>query len=100
MRLRLLLSCAAGTGVLCNTIMCPSCTIGWFVHRSNCYGYFWKLRNWSDAEVRNLAHAWTDFSRARCQPEPWISSDSGSSVFPWHSEEKLPGWGKDRRVLC
>lgn len=35
-------------------IMRPSCATGWFYYRNNCYGYFRKLRNWSDAEVRDL----------------------------------------------
>uniref|UniRef100_A0A8C2V627 Rerating family member 4 n=1 Tax=Chinchilla lanigera TaxID=34839 RepID=A0A8C2V627_CHILA len=29
----------------------PSCAAGWFYYKSNCYGYFRKLRNWSDAEL-------------------------------------------------
>ncbi|PNJ22990.1 REG4 isoform 2 [Pongo abelii] len=51
MRLLLLLSCLAKTGVLGDIIMRPSCAPGWFYHKSNCYGYFRKLRNWSDAEL-------------------------------------------------
>nr|KAF6414173.1 regenerating family member 4 [Molossus molossus] len=31
--------------------MRPSCATGWFYHKSHCYGYFRKLRNWSDAEL-------------------------------------------------
>uniref|UniRef100_A0A8C9US00 C-type lectin domain-containing protein n=1 Tax=Spermophilus dauricus TaxID=99837 RepID=A0A8C9US00_SPEDA len=34
-----------------NIIMRPSCATGWFYYRFNCYGYFRKLRNWSDAEL-------------------------------------------------
>uniref|UniRef100_A0A8C0L832 Regenerating islet-derived protein 4-like n=1 Tax=Canis lupus dingo TaxID=286419 RepID=A0A8C0L832_CANLU len=32
-------------------IMRPSCAPGWFYYKSNCYGYFWKLKNWSEAEL-------------------------------------------------
>ncbi|XP_036129550.1 regenerating islet-derived protein 4 [Molossus molossus] len=49
--LLLLLSCAAGPAVLGEIIMRPSCATGWFYHKSHCYGYFRKLRNWSDAEL-------------------------------------------------
>ncbi|PNI26468.1 REG4 isoform 4 [Pan troglodytes] len=91
MRLLLLLSCLAKTGVLGDIIMRPSCAPGWFYHKSNCYGYFRKLRNWSDAEVRNLLPACPGLSRAKDQPEPQISFDSGSSVLPGHYEEK-PLW--------
>ncbi|GAB5575441.1 regenerating islet-derived protein 4 [Prionailurus iriomotensis] len=31
-------------------IMRPSCAAGWFYYKSNCYGYFRKLRTWSEAE--------------------------------------------------
>ncbi|KAM6216673.1 regenerating islet-derived protein 4 [Rhynchocyon petersi] len=47
----LLLSCAASTQVLADIIMRPSCATGWFYYKSNCYGYFRKLRNWSQAEL-------------------------------------------------
>ncbi|XP_076719582.1 regenerating islet-derived protein 4 isoform X2 [Callospermophilus lateralis] len=50
MRLLLLLSCVLSPEVL-DIIMRPSCATGWFYYRSNCYGYFRKLRNWSDAEL-------------------------------------------------
>lgn len=49
--LLLLVSCAAGPGVLADIIMRPSCATGWFYHKSNCYGYFRKLRTWSNAEL-------------------------------------------------
>uniref|UniRef100_A0A2K5EKV7 Rerating family member 4 n=1 Tax=Aotus nancymaae TaxID=37293 RepID=A0A2K5EKV7_AOTNA len=91
MRLLLLLSCLPNAGVLSDIIMRPSCVAGWFYHRANCYGYFRKLRSWSDAEVRNLPPAWPGPSRARDQPEPQISFDSGSRVLPGHSEEKTVG---------
>uniref|UniRef100_A0A8I3WLX8 Rerating family member 4 n=1 Tax=Callithrix jacchus TaxID=9483 RepID=A0A8I3WLX8_CALJA len=87
MQLLLLLSCLPNTGVLSDVIMRPSCATGWFYHRANCYGYFRKLMSWSDAEVRNLLPAWPGLSRARDQPEPQISFDSGSRVLPGHSEE-------------
>ncbi|KAM9685468.1 LOW QUALITY PROTEIN: regenerating islet-derived protein 4 [Trichechus inunguis] len=32
-------------------IMRPSSATGCFYHRSNCFGYFQKLRSWSDAEL-------------------------------------------------
>ncbi|KAG8517652.1 Regenerating islet-derived protein 4, partial [Galemys pyrenaicus] len=32
-------------------IMRPSCAAGWFYHKSHCYGYFRKMRTWSDAEL-------------------------------------------------
>ncbi|KAM5160587.1 regenerating islet-derived protein 4 [Callospermophilus lateralis] len=51
MRLLLLLSCVLSPEVLGDIIMRPSCATGWFYYRSNCYGYFRKLRNWSDAEL-------------------------------------------------
>ncbi|XP_033053315.1 regenerating islet-derived protein 4 [Trachypithecus francoisi] len=51
MRLLLLLSCLANIGVRGDIIVRPSCGPGWFYHKSNCYGYFRKLRNWSDAEL-------------------------------------------------
>ncbi|KAM6168926.1 regenerating islet-derived protein 4 [Erethizon dorsatum] len=50
LRLLLLLSWAAGSEVL-GDILRPSCATGWFYYKSNCYGYFWRLRNWSDAEL-------------------------------------------------
>ncbi|XP_037670886.1 regenerating islet-derived protein 4 [Choloepus didactylus] len=49
--LLLLLTCAASTEVLGGILMRPSCATGWFYHKSNCYGYFRKLRNWSEAEL-------------------------------------------------
>lgn len=49
--LLLLVSCTAGPGVLGEILMRPSCATGWFYHKSHCYGYFRKLRNWSDAEL-------------------------------------------------
>uniref|UniRef100_A0A8C3VR01 Rerating family member 4 n=1 Tax=Catagonus wagneri TaxID=51154 RepID=A0A8C3VR01_9CETA len=49
--LLLLLSCAASTEVLSAIFLRPSCATGWFYHKSYCYGYFRKLRNWSDAEL-------------------------------------------------
>ncbi|CAD7693047.1 unnamed protein product [Nyctereutes procyonoides] len=51
MWLLLLLSCIASTDVLGNIIMRPSCAPGWFYYKSNCYGYFRKLRSWSEAEL-------------------------------------------------
>ncbi|XP_025244087.1 regenerating islet-derived protein 4 [Theropithecus gelada] len=51
MRLLLLLNCLVKIGVLGDIIRRPSCAPGWFYHKSNCYGYFRKLRNWSDAEL-------------------------------------------------
>ncbi|XP_057571303.1 regenerating islet-derived protein 4 [Hippopotamus amphibius kiboko] len=51
MWLLLLMSCAASTEVLGAVILRPSCAAGWFYHRSYCYGYFRKLRNWTDAEL-------------------------------------------------
>uniref|UniRef100_A0A5F5Q2V6 C-type lectin domain-containing protein n=1 Tax=Equus caballus TaxID=9796 RepID=A0A5F5Q2V6_HORSE len=51
MWLLVLLSCAASTEVLGDTILRPSCATGWFYHKSNCYGYSRKLRNWSDAKL-------------------------------------------------
>ncbi|XP_002928439.1 regenerating islet-derived protein 4 [Ailuropoda melanoleuca] len=50
MRLLLLLSCLASTEVLADILMRPSCAPGWFYYMSNCYGYFRKLRSWSEAE--------------------------------------------------
>ncbi|XP_007524719.1 regenerating islet-derived protein 4 [Erinaceus europaeus] len=47
----LLLSCVASTEVLGYIIMRPSCATGWFYYKSNCYGYFRKLRSWPDAEL-------------------------------------------------
>ncbi|XP_058920285.1 regenerating islet-derived protein 4 [Kogia breviceps] len=32
-------------------ILRPSCATGWFYYKSWCWGYFQKLRNWSDAEL-------------------------------------------------
>ncbi|KAM5257150.1 regenerating islet-derived protein 4 [Ctenodactylus gundi] len=49
--LLLLLSWAASPEVLGDIIMRPSCATGWFYYKSNCYGYFRKLRNWSQAEL-------------------------------------------------
>uniref|UniRef100_A0A671FUF7 Rerating family member 4 n=1 Tax=Rhinolophus ferrumequinum TaxID=59479 RepID=A0A671FUF7_RHIFE len=49
--LLLLLSCIVSTDVLGVILMRPSCATGWFYYKSNCYGYFRKLRNWSDAEL-------------------------------------------------
>lgn len=46
-----LLLLVAGTGALGDILMRPSCATGWFFHKSHCYGYFRKLRNWSDAEL-------------------------------------------------
>ncbi|EHB13130.1 Regenerating islet-derived protein 4, partial [Heterocephalus glaber] len=37
-------------------IMRPSCASGWFYSKSNCYGYFRKLRSWSDAELECQSH--------------------------------------------
>ncbi|XP_037356918.1 regenerating islet-derived protein 4 [Talpa occidentalis] len=54
--LLLLLSCAACTQVLGEIIMRPSCATGWFYHKSNCYGYFRKMRTWSDAELECQSH--------------------------------------------
>ncbi|XP_012379915.1 regenerating islet-derived protein 4 isoform X2 [Dasypus novemcinctus] len=54
--LLLLLSCAASTEVLGDIIMRPSCAAGWFYYKSNCYGYFRKLRSWSDAELECQSH--------------------------------------------
>ncbi|XP_035945992.1 regenerating islet-derived protein 4 [Halichoerus grypus] len=51
LRLLLVLSCVASTEVLGNILMRPSCAPGWFYHRSNCYGYFRKLRSWPEAEL-------------------------------------------------
>ncbi|XP_029804894.1 regenerating islet-derived protein 4 [Suricata suricatta] len=48
--LLLLLSCAVSTEVLGDIIMRPSCAAGWFYYKSNCYGYFRKLRTWFQAE--------------------------------------------------
>uniref|UniRef100_A0A8C9IKD9 Rerating family member 4 n=1 Tax=Piliocolobus tephrosceles TaxID=591936 RepID=A0A8C9IKD9_9PRIM len=56
MRLLLLLSCLAKIGVSGDIIVRPSCAPGWFYHKSNCYGYCRKLRNWSDAELEKGAH--------------------------------------------
>ncbi|XP_049472436.1 regenerating islet-derived protein 4 [Panthera uncia] len=50
MWLLLLLSCVLSTEVLGDIIMRPSCAAGWFYYKSNCYGYFRKLRTWSEAE--------------------------------------------------
>ncbi|XP_045402282.1 regenerating islet-derived protein 4 [Lemur catta] len=50
-RLLLLLSFVANPEVLGDIIMRPSFANGWFHYRSNCYEYFRKLRNWSDAEL-------------------------------------------------
>nr|KAF6397820.1 regenerating family member 4 [Rousettus aegyptiacus] len=47
----LLLSFAVSTEVLADIIMRPSCATGWFYYKSNCYGYFRKLRSWSDSEL-------------------------------------------------
>ncbi|KAM5294080.1 regenerating islet-derived protein 4 isoform 1-T2 [Glossophaga mutica] len=49
--LLLLLSCAASTQVLGDVILLHNCPTGWFYHKFSCYGYFQKLRNWSDAEL-------------------------------------------------
>ncbi|KAF6075683.1 regenerating family member 4 [Phyllostomus discolor] len=49
--LLLLLSCAASTRVLGDVILLQNCPTGWFYHKLSCYGYFQKLRNWSDAEL-------------------------------------------------
>ncbi|ELK30863.1 Regenerating islet-derived protein 4 [Myotis davidii] len=46
-----LLLLVASTGALGDILMRPSCATGWFFHKSHCYGYFRKLRNWSDAEL-------------------------------------------------
>ncbi|XP_073907117.1 regenerating islet-derived protein 4 [Castor canadensis] len=53
MRLLFLLSCIISPEVLGGTeiIIRPSCASGWFYYQSNCYGYFQKLRNWSEAEL-------------------------------------------------
>uniref|UniRef100_A0A2K6TR73 Rerating family member 4 n=1 Tax=Saimiri boliviensis boliviensis TaxID=39432 RepID=A0A2K6TR73_SAIBB len=82
MRLLLLLSCLPNTGVLSDIIMRPSCATGWFYHRANCYGYFRKLRS------KKPADCLPGLSRAKDQPEPQISFDSGSRALPGHSEEK------------
>ncbi|XP_048207844.1 regenerating islet-derived protein 4 [Perognathus longimembris pacificus] len=49
-RLLFLLSCVTSPEVL-GDILRPSCASGWFYFKSSCYGYFRKLRNWSDAEL-------------------------------------------------
>ncbi|XP_027391385.1 regenerating islet-derived protein 4 [Bos indicus x Bos taurus] len=46
-----LMSCVISTEVLDATIVRPSCATGWFYHGPYCYGYFRKLRNWSEAEL-------------------------------------------------
>ncbi|XP_022353236.1 regenerating islet-derived protein 4 [Enhydra lutris kenyoni] len=56
MRLFLLLSCVASTEVLGEILMRPSCAPGWFYYMSNCYGYFRKLRSWSEAELECQSH--------------------------------------------
>ncbi|XP_076975838.1 regenerating islet-derived protein 4 isoform X2 [Tamandua tetradactyla] len=53
--LLLLLSCAVVSEVL-GLIMRPSCATGWFYHKNKCYGYFRKLRNWSEAEHECQSH--------------------------------------------
>uniref|UniRef100_A0A4X1TC86 Rerating family member 4 n=2 Tax=Sus scrofa TaxID=9823 RepID=A0A4X1TC86_PIG len=94
--LLLLLSCAASTEVLSATLMRPSCATGWFYYKSYCYGYFRKLRNWSDAEVRTLARAWKGFSKARDHPKLQISCDAECQVPPWHSERSgLVKWREE-----
>lgn len=50
MGLLLLLSCIVSTEVLGDILMRPTCVAGWFYYKSNCYGYFRKLRTWSEAE--------------------------------------------------
>ncbi|KAM4871305.1 regenerating islet-derived protein 4 [Thomomys bottae] len=49
-RLLFLLSCVASPEVL-GDLFRPSCASGWFYYKGNCYGYFRKLRNWSEAEL-------------------------------------------------
>ncbi|XP_036894820.1 regenerating islet-derived protein 4 [Sturnira hondurensis] len=49
--LLLLLSCAGSTQVLGDVLFLHSCPTGWFYHNLSCYGYFQKLRSWSDAEL-------------------------------------------------
>uniref|UniRef100_A0A8C5JUT6 Regenerating islet-derived family, member 4 n=1 Tax=Jaculus jaculus TaxID=51337 RepID=A0A8C5JUT6_JACJA len=51
MWLFLLLGCVSSPGGLGDNIFRPSCPSGWFHHKSHCYGYFRKLRSWSDAEL-------------------------------------------------
>ncbi|KAL6044255.1 hypothetical protein STEG23_019935, partial [Scotinomys teguina] len=33
-------------------VLRPSCPPGWFYYKSHCYGYFRKLRSWSQAELK------------------------------------------------
>lgn len=72
-------------------IMRPSCATGWFYYKSNCYGYFRKLRSWSDSEVGSLARALTGFSGASGHPEPQVSLDSPGSQHPSWLSERSPG---------
>lgn len=87
-------------------IMRPSCATGWFYYKPNCYGYFRKLRSWSDAEVRSLARAWTGCSGARGHPELQVSLDSRRvSGPPWLSEKSpcrsaFSSFTDGARALC
>ncbi|XP_042136208.1 regenerating islet-derived protein 4 [Peromyscus maniculatus bairdii] len=47
----LLMSCVTGPEVL-SAVLRPSCRPGWFLYKSHCYGYFRKLRSWSQAELK------------------------------------------------
>ncbi|KAF7473903.1 Hypothetical predicted protein [Marmota monax] len=75
MRLLLLLSCVLSPEVLGDILMRPSCATGWFYYRSNCYGYFRKLRNWSDAEKQQ----WQWIDGASYLYRPWSSRSLGGN---------------------
>lgn len=78
-------------------LMRPSCATGWFYHKSHCYGYFRKLRNWSDAEVRAVGHARTGPSKARgCLG---VSSYSEPRVLAWPLRSHRAG-EMEGRGLC
>ncbi|KAM9241799.1 regenerating islet-derived protein 4 [Dugong dugon] len=81
-------------------IMRPSSATGCFYHRSNCFGYFQKLKSWSDAEVRNLTHRqqwqWIDGAlylyrtwsgKSMCWNKHYAEMSSNHNFLPWNNNE-------------
>ncbi|KAL2771943.1 regenerating islet-derived protein 4 isoform 2 precursor, partial [Daubentonia madagascariensis] len=97
MRLLLLLTCVANPEVLGDIVMRPSCANGWFYHRSNCYGYFWKLRNWTDAEVRNSPPAGLASLERGASLGPYLiwSGSQGPSVALSGEAARLEKWREE-----
>ncbi|XP_004689647.1 PREDICTED: regenerating islet-derived protein 4 [Condylura cristata] len=98
--LLLLLSCTASAHVLGEIIMRPSCATGWFYHKSNCYGYFRKMRSWADAELECQAHgsgahlaSVQNLKEARTIAQYIIGYQNNKSVWiGLHDPEKKQQW--------